>query len=173
VRRQEGFTLIELLSAVALVAILMTLAAGALRNFWLTQALHGGRDGVITQLRAQQERVVSESHPLVFGARFREGSSDWALVQFDPRTNQCSQTREMRLDSGVRVAAASFSEVGSLAPIVAECRSDLGAATGDDFVMFFARGTASAGSLTLRQPALGRELGVTVTALTGRVRAAS
>jgi hypothetical protein len=140
-----------------------------LRQFWFTQALYGGRDEAITQLRAQQERVVSESHPLVFGARFRAGSPDWALIQYDPATNTCSSTRAMRFDSGVSVVDASFSEAGSMAPIVAECRSDLAVPNTDKFVMFFARGTASAGTLTLTQPALGRSIALTVRPVTGRV----
>lgn len=169
-KSESGFTLVEAMVVMALAAILMTLGAGALRTFWLTQALEGAHDGAMTQLRAQQERVVSESHPLVFGARFRVGSSDWDLVEYDPSTNVCSRTRAMKFENGVQVSAASFLETGTMAPILAECRGDLGVPSSDKFVMFFARGTASSGSLTLTQPSLGRSRSLSVKPITGRVQ---
>lgn len=168
-RTEEGFTLIEMMMVLSIAAILVTLGAMALRSYWLTHSLYGARDEAITQLRAQQEKVVSESHPLVFGARFRPGSTDWALIEYDPTTSQCYETRSMRFDTGVEVQAVSFSEAGSMAPIVSECRSDLSSPSGDGFAMFFARGTASEGSLTLEQPSLGKTLSLTVKPITGRI----
>lgn len=155
--------------AMAVMAILLTLGAGALRNYWLAQSLRGAQDQAMSYLRAEQESAVSQSHPLVFGARFRVGSSDWALIQFDPTTNTCSQRRAMKFASGVQVSAASFLESGSMASIVSECRADLGVPSTDKFVMFFARGTASSGSLTLTHPSLGRSRGLTVKPITGRI----
>lgn len=168
-RREDGFTLIEAMVAMSIVAVLMTLGAGALRQYWLTHALHGARDEAITQLRGQQERVVSESHPLVFGARFRPGSTEWGLVEYDPVSDTCQETRAMQFDTGVEVQVVSFSEAGSMASIVAKCRAIPTASSTDGFAMFFARGTASAGTLTLEQPSLGETLGLTVKPITGRV----
>lgn len=169
IRNERGFTLIEMMTVMSIVAVLMVIGGTALRSYWLTHALHGARDEAITQLRAQQERVVSESHPLVFGARFREGSTEWGLIEYDPTTDVCQETRAMRFDTGVEVQSVSLSEAGSMAPIVAKCRTIPGAASTDSFAMFFARGTASAGTLTLEQPSVGKTLSLTIKPITGRI----
>jgi prepilin-type N-terminal cleavage/methylation domain-containing protein len=172
----DGFSLIELLVGIGLVAILVTLSAGALRTYWLTQGLVGSRDEVVSQLRASQEQVVSESHPLVFGARFQTGSSTWGLVEFDPGTNTCVELSRT-LSTGVTPQSASFTSSAE----TTFCQANLVFAGGSvpvpdratsAYVWFYARGTATAGSLTFTQPALpGKSVSLTVTPLTGRVEA--
>ena len=174
----DGFSLIELLVGIGLVAILVTISAGALRTYWLTQGLVGSRDEIVSQLRASQEQVVSESHPLVFGARFKTGSSTWGLVEYNPGTNTCVELSRT-LSTGVVPQSASFTS----SPETDFCRSNLVFAGGstpvpdrDDpataYVWFYARGTATAGSMTFTQPSLpGKSVSLTVTPLTGRVEA--
>ncbi len=76
-RREYGFTLIEVLATLVLMGILLGLSVPALRHFWLARALEGGADQVVSQLRQLQEEAISQSHPQVFGARFRPDSSQW------------------------------------------------------------------------------------------------
>ena len=172
--------MIEMMVVMALLAILLTLGAGPLRNYWLTQALYGGRDEVISQLRAMQEQVVSESHPLVFGARLEVGSSSWGLVQYNPLSGACTE-RPREFASSVVPSAATFTDTDE----TAACKSALVYAPGtpqagsvvpgratSSYVWFYARGTATGGTTTLNQPLLdNRNLTITVTPLTGRVEA--
>ena len=174
--REAGFSLVELLAAIALMGILMTLTVGALRQFWFVRSLEGGKQEVITQLRQLQQRVGAASAPLVYGARFTAGSGEWDLVEFDTSTpaDPCVLIREgtfdkeVEFDAGVVVTAADFANYGNAGPnsnnITANC---LGGAT--DIAWFFARGTATRGFLTIRQPVLGRTETICVAALTGRV----
>jgi type II secretion system protein H len=164
-RREQGFTLIEALVVMLLASIVMTLAVQALRHYWLVQSLEQGEGEVISQLRQLQERAVSESHPLVYGARFKLNSSDWSIVRYNPSATPTACTLENTLTfaTGVKVSAANF----DAAPTITGCPG-----AGDSqykFVFFFARGTATGGQLTLTQPAIGRTRTITVTPLTGRV----
>lgn len=169
-RRQEGFTLIEILVAIALASVILTLGASALRSFWLVRSLEGGADGAVTQLRELQESAVSETHPIVFGAHFDVGTSDWRTVRYDPRLapgSQCSIAGTRRFDTGVLVQSAAF-EADEAAS--AACIPLIPGSTDTEFVFFFARGSATGGSLTLTHPSLGGRLKtVTVLPITGRV----
>lgn len=169
-KRDKGFTLIELLATMLLASLLFVMGGAALRNYWMVRSLQGGADEVQTQLRRQQERAISESNPLVYGARFRVGSGAWSLVQFDPRktSNKCTEVERRRFDAGVRVQAASFTTV---AEITDTCRGIAGASSTDEFVFFYARGSSNAGSLVLEQPSLEQTRTIEVTAVTGRVEA--
>lgn len=168
-RRQEGFTLIEMLATLALTGILLGLSVPALRHFWLTRALEGGADQVVSQLRQLQEDAISQSHPRVFGARFRPNSSEWELIQYDPTgggsgTPSCTVEGTRTFNTGVQVSSVDFGTAPT--DVVTTCALQ----AGEEVALFYARGTATAGSLTLVQPALaGRTRTVTVTPLTGRV----
>jgi prepilin-type N-terminal cleavage/methylation domain-containing protein len=173
-RRESGFTLIETMVAMALVAILLTLTAGGLRHYWFVQSLETAHGEVRSQLRQLQEQVVSETHPTVFGAHFRIGSSDWGVVEYDPVISAghpaatCQEVRSNKFGTGVQVTAASFAApvdttMGNL------CKTIPGA-SGDKFVFFYARGSATGGSVTVTQPQLGRSKTLTVTPITGRVQ---
>jgi prepilin-type N-terminal cleavage/methylation domain-containing protein len=170
---EDGFTLVELLIGMMLLVVLLGLGIFALRQFWLNHSLRGARTEVVTQLRQLQQRSVSESHPLVYGARFRASSSTFGLVKFNPHDtattadDTCSEMSTVTLGSGVRVTSATFTSASGITSL---CRSQIAGATSDEFVFFYARGTATEGNLTLEVPALpGRSLSVGVTPITGRV----
>lgn len=172
-RKQQGFTLIEVLVAIVLMSVILTLSATAVRHFWFVRSLEGGADEVVTQLRRQQARAVSESHPLVYGARFTVGQSTWSLVSYDPAQplgSQCSVTQTRTFDTGVTVVGEEDegTEFAS-SNVTTTCASDLSATANDHFVFFFARGDATAGKVVLNQPQLGRQKTVTVSGLTARV----
>lgn len=175
---ERGFTLIEVFAVLALLAILVGLAAPALRTYWFTQSLDSATDEAVSQLRRLQARVTSESHPLVYGARFRKGSSDYALILYDPRAvapaPACTQDGATRafntgvFNATVRISATTTAVPDS--PEAAACRTQLpGVITDDVFVFFYARGTATPGTIRLEQPSLGRGENITISGLTGRV----
>lgn len=163
-RKEEGFTLIEIMAAMALAAVLMTLGAMSLRTFWWHRSLEGGADQIVSQVRELQERVVAETHPLVYGARFRAGSPTWGLVQYDPDAGTCTQYTTHTFDTSVYVSAASFSSDPTVTNF---CRTALSAPS-DEFVFFYARGNATPGSVTIRHDGLDEEESVTVAGVTGR-----
>jgi prepilin-type N-terminal cleavage/methylation domain-containing protein len=189
-RKQAGFTLIEILAVLALTAIMLTLAFPATRTFWLAQSLYGARDDMITEVREIQGRVVSESFPLVYGVRFTDQGSwnatgKWGRIKFDPNGGgpgvaRCTQIGTGTFNAGVfnaTVSIQSLSFGGSTEQTV--CRASLydssGAvipSTGSDvFVFFYARGTATGGSMVLDQPNLGpsKDITLTINSLTGRI----
>lgn len=166
--RQKGFTLIELLMAMALSGILMTLAAGSLRHYWFVRALESGRQEVESQLRRQQQRVVAETHPLVYGLRFprRDGGStplnSVGLVRFNGRSpattadDTCALERVIKLPTGVEVGTVV---TGYGDPYVtdfckAQIRDALDQPSNDHFVFFFARGNSNSAEITLIQTKL-------------------
>ena len=171
-RGAEGFTLVELLVTLLLLTVLLTLAAGALRHYWFVQSLEGGQDSIVTDLRGLQQRVTSETFPVVYGALFTAGESRWQNVKYDPVANSCSVVREADLDGGeftggVVVESAEFEDYVTGGDNASDgCTSGL---TGASVVFFFARGTATPGELTLVHSTLDRRKGVCVTKLTARV----
>jgi prepilin-type N-terminal cleavage/methylation domain-containing protein len=168
----EGFTLVELLVTLLLLAVLMAIAGTAIRHYWWAQSLEGGQDSIVTDLRGLQQRVTSETFPVVYGARFIAGSSRWQNVKYDPVANSCSVVREGDLDGGefsggVVVESGDFEDYITGGNNASEgCASGL---TGASVVFFFARGTATPGELTLLQSTLDERTDVCVTGLTARV----
>jgi type II secretory pathway pseudopilin PulG len=170
---ESGFTLIELLAGMLLMFVMLGIGVFALRQFWQTRSLRGAQDVVTSQLRQLQERSVSESHPLVYGARFRVGSPTFGIVKFNPNSastttdDTCVEMTKVTLESNVQVTAASFTSASGITSL---CRTQISGAGSDEFAFFYARGTATSGSITLVSPALaGRSRTVTVTPITGRV----
>ena len=170
VDREGGFSLLELLAAIVLLGILLTLGAFALKNFWMRRSLDGSTKQVTAQLRQMQQRAVAESHPLIYGAGFTEGSPTYTLLKYDPAatSSKCETLTTVPLEDGVKVAAAT-SFASSPYITLSECDP----AAGDQFVFFFARGTATGGTLKLTHEGLvGTSQDTTtikVTNLTGRV----
>lgn len=172
---EGGYTLIEMLVTLFIGALLLTLSASALRNFWLNQSLDASTNSLVTDLRKQQQESVSQSHPLVFGARFTLGASTWTLYTFDPGassepTDDTCTSATRTFDTGafnarVEVSSISITNVTS-SPEFVKCS---GGDNSAKILFFYARGTATGGSVVLQQPSLGRSQTVTVSAATGRV----
>jgi prepilin-type N-terminal cleavage/methylation domain-containing protein len=170
--QEEGFSLIELLATMVLLAIMLTLGAFALKTYWMRRALDGSTKQVTAQLRQLQQRAVAESHPLVYGARFTMGSDTYTLLKYnpsDPTPSLCAEMNTLTLEDGVEVAGGtSFTSSPYIS--LSECGS---VGTGDHFVFFFARGTATGGTLKLTHEGLAGTsqdtTTISVTNLTGRV----
>jgi len=173
---EDGFTLIELLVVMAISAIVLTLSVTALRSYWFGQALNGSVDGVTTQMRQAQQQAESESHPLVYGVWFTTvgDATRWGTLQYDPDPDlsvHCSEIGKRSFSTGVQVKAVSFAEDS---PRSSDCRSALGAASvpgagSAEIAFFYARGTATPGTITLEQTNLDRSESLNVTGITGRV----
>ena len=190
-RSQTGFSLIEVLVAISIVSVLLTLGAQPLRNYWFKQSLLGAQDELMSEMEGAQSLVTSESHPLVYGIRFSDApgynsEGTWGLIKYDPTNGPagaatCTQYATGSNDSGVfnaevRIVNPSFTPTPP-ATEQAFCRANLKdssgatlAATNDQFVFFYARGSATGGSVTLTQPGLGSDddVSIEVHSLTGR-----
>jgi prepilin-type N-terminal cleavage/methylation domain-containing protein len=168
--KDDGFSLIEILVAVSIGGLLLALSVNPLRTYFQLQTLNGARDQLVTELRRQQQRVVSESNPLVFGIRFRKGTKDWGIVRYHPTPPvgqpTCTEIGTRSLDGGVTFTTGTDFAVDTGATV--SCRAALNAPT-DDFVFFYARGTATQGSVVINHSSLGRSRTITVSPMTGRV----
>jgi prepilin-type N-terminal cleavage/methylation domain-containing protein len=174
VHREDGFTLIELLTVMALTTVLLTLSAFAVRHYMFVQALSTSTDSVTTQMRQAQQQSESESHPLVYGVWFINvgDSTRWGTLQYDPaKASPCTEIGKRQFERGVEVESVSF----NVDPVrTSACRTALGSAGVDEsasaqIAFFYARGTATPGSLTLEQTVLDRSTTLDVTGITGRV----
>jgi prepilin-type N-terminal cleavage/methylation domain-containing protein len=166
--REDGVSLIELLTTLALASVLVAFSALALRHYWFVQSLEKASDQVVTELRAAQQRVNAESHPVVYGVRFDPGSASWGLVQYDPRksSDKCTSVQSRSFDGTVETKAAGFTGGGDAETA---CSAALGA--DNEFAFFYARGSATPGSVTVQSRQTGRTKVVNVTGVTGRVEA--
>jgi prepilin-type N-terminal cleavage/methylation domain-containing protein len=163
---ERGFSLIELLVVMGLMAILFALGTVALRHFWFVQSIEKAGDEVVTELRAAQQRVSAESHPVVYGVRFVPGSPTWGVVQYDPRksSNQCTAVETHNFEGAVSIQSASATGGGNART---ECTNALGA--GSHFIFFFARGSATRGTVSLVSQQTGDTRTIDVAGITGRV----
>lgn len=170
-KNERGFTLIELLAGMLLAAIIMGLGATSLRGYWLRQGLVRSSGEIATEMRGAQQRAMAESHPLVYGLRFEAeseaGARTWSIVRFDPRgatnTEKCTKLEEHEFPAGVNVATVMFGDGGEATDV---CRQVMGASS--QIAFFFARGTATDGSVTLRSPYSDGMREIVVYGVTGR-----
>jgi prepilin-type N-terminal cleavage/methylation domain-containing protein len=172
-RKEEGFTLIEMLVVVAISAMVLAVGVTAIRNYWFVQSLSGSVDSVTTQMRQAQQQAESESHPLVYGVWFTTvgDATRWGTLKYDPDPLlpvHCKEIGKRTFSTGVRVQSVSF-EPDDVR--TTECRSALGAKgiDGAEIAFFYARGTATPGTITLEQTHLERSESLAVTGITGRV----
>jgi prepilin-type N-terminal cleavage/methylation domain-containing protein len=173
---EAGFTLIELLTVIAIMGILFTLGALAIRQFWFVRSLSGSQDQIATQLRQLQQRVVAETHPLVYGARFKSGEDVMGLVRFDPQTNTCQEYLTVRLGRGVEIAAGTeIDSDGAEAKTFCSANLTKGGSavpsrSTSEYAFFFARGNGTPGTIAITSIPLGRSESVEIAGVTGRVR---
>jgi prepilin-type N-terminal cleavage/methylation domain-containing protein len=167
-RRDDGFTLIELLVTCLLVSLVLSLGAMSLKRYWQTRALHGSVDEVVSELRAEQQNASTATHPWVYGAWFKAGTSRWGILRANSLTGACQILSHRTFGSGVEVSTASFDDV-STQSLTSNCTT--AAETGAEVVFFFARGTATGGTVALSHPQVngGAVKTVRVYPVTGKV----
>jgi prepilin-type N-terminal cleavage/methylation domain-containing protein len=166
--RQDGFTLTELMVACLVLGIALTLGATAFGHYAKVRALAGAADQVVTELRGAQQDASTQTHPWVSGAWFRQSTSEWGTVRANAVTGSCEVKSRRTFAAGVTVASVSFSDVTS-PNLTANCATLAG--SGADVVVFFARGTATGGSVGLMHPSVngGAAKTISVTPMTARV----
>lgn len=166
--RENGFTLTELLMVTAVIGIALTLGAAAFNRYWKVRSLTGAIDEVVTELRAEQQDASTQTHPSVWGAWFKQGTSEWGVVRGNAETGTCQVTSRRTLPTRVTVGSVAFDDVIDPA-LSANCAADAG--TGAEVVLFFARGSATGGSVSLFHPQVGggAPRTITVSPITGRV----
>jgi type II secretory pathway pseudopilin PulG len=162
------------MAVIAILAVLLSAGATSFRHYWLVHSLESAQGDVATQLRQIQSRVASESHPYIYGARFSPGSASWSLLRYDQGTDRlttaddsCAADGPVRTLPAAQTVGAPDSSFGT--PPGADLSKCGGPHSTDVFVMFYAKGTATGGKLTLRSPELGRTRVITVSSLTSRV----
>ena len=167
-RDEDGFTLTELLVAMMIMSLVLGLGAYSLRRHWQTRALQGGVDEVVTELRSEQQNASTATHPWVYGAWFKPGSPRWGLVKANSTTGDCEVLSRKTLGTGVTISAASFDNISTLG-LTAKCRT--AAETGAQIAFFFARGTATGGTVALTHPEVsgGAVKTIRVYPVTGKV----
>lgn len=168
--RESGFTVVELMAVTAIGAILLSLGAAALRDYTRGKALQGARELTVTQLREAQQRTFSEGYPRAYGMRFLPQANRLDVVKYDASTGVCSVVESHTLTSGVRVSPTAAKTDFTDTAATAACRSATpNASTGYEVVLFYARGTATAGKVTFELSGTSKEREVEVNAATGRV----
>ncbi len=173
-RAESGFTVLELVAVATLLSVVLSFGVTAFRHYWLMHSLESAQSDVATQLRQLQALVASESHPYIYGARFTPGSPDWSLVKYDQGSNRLSTADDSCVAYGATYTLPSTQAVGSPsssfgAPQGVDLSKCGGAHATDLFVVFYAKGTSTGGTLTLRSPALGKTRQITISSLTSRV----
>ncbi|HEX2196838.1 MAG TPA: hypothetical protein VHJ76_07920 [Actinomycetota bacterium] len=167
-RDEDGFTLNELLVAGLVVSLALGLGAWSMRRYWQTRALHGSVDEVVSELRSEQQDASTATHPWVYGAWFMPESERWGVVKGNSLTGACEVLSRRTLGTGVRIASASFDDV-STNDLTSNCAA--AAEDGAEVVFFFARGTATGGTVALSHPEVsaGAPKTVRVYPVTGKV----
>ena len=170
--RDDGFTLIELTAVSMLVLMLVGLGANAIRHHWKVRSVQTAQDALVAGIKGAQARSMSESHPLLYGVRLRPGTTaaaagTWGVVRYDYSTLTCTEVSSHKFDGGAYVSAASFATVAG-GP-TDRCRAQIPGATTDQFVFLFARGSASAGSVTVKTDGVAKTRSVAVDGITGRI----
>jgi hypothetical protein len=158
----------------ALLSVILALGASGFRSYWLVSSLDSAQGDVATQLRQIQARAASESHPFIYGARFTPGSSSWSLVKYDQGTDRTTTADDTCTPDGAARSFPGIVAVGSpsssfTTPLGVDKAKCGGAYSTDLFVMFYAKGTATGGTLTLRSVGLDKTRTVAVSSLTSRV----
>jgi prepilin-type N-terminal cleavage/methylation domain-containing protein len=167
-KSDSGFTLVEVLAVSLIGAMLLGLGAGALRHYVRAKALNSARETAVTQLRSVQQRTFTEGYPRAYGVRFPKNGARWDVVRYDASTGACTVVESHELSNGVRVAGAGTDFPESAAATA--CRSVApNASTDHEVVLFFARGTATAGTVTFSLDGSTKTRQVQVNGATGRV----
>lgn len=169
--KEEGFTIPELMVVVSLMAVIVALGSVALRNYYQVRSLKEAQGMVVTQLRQVQQRSVAESHPNIYGVRFRKGTNEWSIVRYDANTATCSVVTSKTFEGGVIVASDSGTLISAAAGTVPCRNASPGASAENEVALFNPSGTATSGSLRLTSAPLARSKNLTISALTGRVTA--
>ena len=147
---ESGLTLIELLIVIALMAILATISMMGFKAYSQAQAHRGAQREVVAILRNTQLRAATEV--ATYQCRFTTTTLTIFRDTSSPPTT--TPTKTYTLNSMLEFVNTTFTHSSGLV---------------DSNCLFFARGSATPGSATIRRTDTGKDLTITVEGLTGRV----
>lgn len=164
--RESGFTIIELMVVAVIGAVLLGLGAVALRQFSRAKALESAHTTTVTQLRAVQQRTFTEGYPRAYGVRYLKNGTRWDVVRFDAAAGTCTVVESHQLTNSVVVAPTTDFPDSTAATA---CRGAAPGASADfEVALFYARGSATAGTVTFKLNGTSKTRSITVNGSTGR-----
>ena len=166
-KREHGFTIIELLVVTVIGAILLGLGGAALRQYTRVKALESAHTTTVTQLRAVQQRTFTEGYPNAYGVRYLKNGTRWDLVRYNASAGTCAVVESHLLTNSVTIAASTDFPDSTAATA---CRSATPGQSADfEVALFYARGSATPGTVTFKLLGTDKTRSITVNGSTGRV----
>lgn len=150
-RHDQGFTMVELLVALSIVGVMTGLAVAGWSGYANANEHTGTRDGIVSALRAANQRALAEAKP--YCVTFDVAAGTWTTHRLT-----CSGV-VVKGPEPVVGRSISLAEAGFLQPD----------ASTQPQVLFTPRGTGSKGSIKVKRAGSSKVYVVSVEGLTGRV----
>lgn len=161
--RDDGITLIELSVTMALFGVLATIGVYSFRTFQHSLEEQGAQREVVSQLRDAQTRAVAES--TTYCVDFGVTPATTYSIYRVPGADQGPLAAGFSCTAGTRLSTYTNQNGTSVSSADFEQRNGVHTT----FVLFTARGSASAGSVNLARGDSSKTYSVSVDGLTGRV----
>lgn len=150
--RDDGFTLIEVLVTISLMGVMMAIAISGWSSWSRASEQSGTARELQSSLRQAQQRAVTEGRA--------------TCVQFDVGGNRYSVYRGACSDPAKTLLNGPISTNGAAVHLASPTFSETTTPTG---VTFYARGTATPGSVKVTRSGSGKVFTLAVEGLTSRV----
>lgn len=166
-RSEGGFTLIEVMAVAVIGALLLGLSASALREYSRAKALESAHTTTVSMLRSVQQRSSTDGYPRAYGIRFLKNGTRWDVVRYDASTGTCNVVESHDLTNTVIVAPVT--DFPSSPAATACANASPGGSADYEVALFYARGTATAGTVEFKLDGTSKSRSLSVNAATGRV----
>jgi prepilin-type N-terminal cleavage/methylation domain-containing protein len=160
---EAGFTLVEFASAMVLFSILSAMAVVGLRAFTAAHAESGTKSELVSALRYAQTRAITEG--TTYCVDFST-TNKWSVYRVAGLGTGTLPVGFSCVTSGTKMRGpfSTQSTVSVTSPVFTQ--RDGSTTT---YALFYPRGSASPGSLTIRRSSTSKQYVLTVEALTARV----
>lgn len=150
--RDSGYTLIELIVTITLMGVIMAIAVGGWSSWARASEQSGTARELQTLLRSTHQRAVTEGNAM--------------CVQFNTSSNDYTVYRGTCADTGKTKVQGPMKTNGKQVQLVSPAFTGTTVPTG---VTFFARGTATPGTVQVTRSGSSKVYTLAVEGLTGRV----